>query len=245
MSVLVLAGCCLLGNSGEFQGTGQLGLGFQVTGQQGPDPATATPGSEFSHNRMSQTGFWVPQPVTISTVVRVSAGFYHTVFVKADGSAHTTGYNSFGQLGLGDETARHEPTAVAAVGALGAGTAASAGYYHTLLAGNGRAWSVGTDESGQLGRGSDSAATDSTVPLPLNQPEVQTAVCTGTGGTFTLSFGGATTTPLAFDANKATVQAAFAALPSVATATLTFSAGSTLSAPAPLPPPARPAAPTP
>jgi hypothetical protein len=55
------------------------------------------------------------------------------------------------------------------------------------------------------------------VPLAARPNEVQTVTITGTptGGTFTLSFDGATTSGIAYNANAATVQAALEALSSV------------------------------
>ena len=53
--------------------------------------------------------------------------------------------------------------------------------------------------------------------------EVQTAVCTGTGGTFTLSYSGQTTVAIAFDATAAVVATAFSALSSVTSGTVAFS----------------------
>jgi len=242
----LLAGL-LLGNSAVFEGTGQLGLGFKVTGQNSEFPSgvlnPTAPGNKFSHNRMSQTSHWTPMTVPLvalsSGVTRVSAGFYHTVFVKADGTAWAAGYNSFGQLGQGDVVARHEPTQLAAVGALGAGAVPSAGYYHTMVTGGGAVWSVGTDESGQLGR--VGAATDTTTPLAVSLGatagtiavaetfkggrEVQTLTCTATAGTFKLTHGGQTTPALAFGATANQVQTALVALSTIASATVTFSTG--------------------
>lgn len=67
---------------------------------------------------------------------------------------------------------------------------------------------------------SDNCASTNVAPDPCvitGTNEVQTATITGapTGGTYTLSFWGYTTTPLAFNAAPATVQAALEALPNV------------------------------
>ena len=58
-----------------------------------------------------------------------------------------------------------------------------------------------------------------------NGVQVVTITGTPTGGTFTLSYGGATTGALAYNAASATVQTALRALPGLATATVTGSAG--------------------
>ncbi|GAA2008061.1 phage major capsid protein [Nocardioides kribbensis] len=56
---------------------------------------------------------------------------------------------------------------------------------------------------------------------------VQAVTITGTptGGTFTLTYGGATTAPLAYNAASSTVQSALRALPGLSTATVSGSAG--------------------
>jgi len=43
---------------------------------------------------------------------KVSAGRYHTTVLKMDGTAISTGYNGYGQLGLGDANTRYLPSAV-------------------------------------------------------------------------------------------------------------------------------------
>lgn len=55
--------------------------------------------------------------------------------------------------------------------------------------------------------------------------EVQSVTVTATGGTFTLSFGGSTTTALAFNAPAADVQAALQALPSIGAGNVTVTGG--------------------
>ncbi|CAK4084522.1 unnamed protein product [Aphanomyces euteiches] len=58
--------------------------------------------------------------------------------------------------------------------------------------------------------------------------EQQTITCTADGGSFTLSFRQYTTASISASANLPTVQAALQALPTIVTATVTFSTGSTV-----------------
>lgn len=68
---------------------------------------------------------------------------------------------------------------------------------------------------------------------PAGTAEVQTATKSGTisGGTFTLSFGGATTSAIAWDAVAATVQAALEALSTIGTGNITVTGGPIASTP--------------
>ena len=69
--------------------------------------------------------------------------------------------------------------------------------------------------------------------IPAGVREKQTLTCVATSGTFTLSFGGYTTTALQWNANAATVLGAVAGLTSVVSATVTFSTGAVACAAAP------------
>lgn len=64
-------------------------------------------------------------------------------------------------------------------------------------------------------------------PFTAGSAEVQTVTVTGTptGGTFTLSFGGNVTAPIAFDATSAAVEAALEALPNLGTADVAVGGG--------------------
>ena len=94
-------------------------------------------------------------------VIAVAAGYYHTVYVLADGTAMSVGYNDYGQLG--DGTTTHRSTAVVVqaadgtplgTGDSGAVIAVAAGRYHTIyVLADGTAMSVGNNNYGQLGDG--------------------------------------------------------------------------------------------
>jgi alpha-tubulin suppressor-like RCC1 family protein len=79
----------------------------------------------------------------------VAGGAYHTVAIKSDGTLWAWGFNSYGQLGLGDNTDRNTPTQV------GTDTdwkSVAAGYYHTMaIKTNGSLWGWGGNGYGQLG----------------------------------------------------------------------------------------------
>jgi alpha-tubulin suppressor-like RCC1 family protein len=83
-------------------------------------------------------------------VVAISAGYYHTVYLKSDNTVWATGWNNFGQLGDGTEDSRSNPVQV-----LSGFTAISAGFRFTVyLKSDGTVWATGQNEYyGQLGDG--------------------------------------------------------------------------------------------
>ena len=110
----------------------------------------------------SGTNRLLPVPVTATgvlageTVVALSAGWYHSVGLCADGTVVTWGNNAYGQLGDASTTERHAPVAVnAAPGSALNGkrvVAISAGECHTLaLCSDGTVAAWGRNAYGQLG----------------------------------------------------------------------------------------------
>jgi hypothetical protein len=81
-------------------------------------------------------------PVLIlpSAVMDISAGDYHNLFIKRDGSLWSMGCNSDGQLGDGTTTSHGSPSQIVSSGAI----AISAGGYHSLfLMNDGSLWGMG------------------------------------------------------------------------------------------------------
>jgi alpha-tubulin suppressor-like RCC1 family protein len=88
---------------------------------------------------------------TLSGIVSVAAGQYHTVAAKSDGTVWTWGYNANGQLGDGTTTQRTSPVQAILVSGV---TAVAAGASHTLvLKSDGTVWGWGYNGWGQLGDG--------------------------------------------------------------------------------------------
>ena len=87
---------------------------------------------------------------------QLSAGGYFSLGLRANGSAWAWGFNFVGQLGDGTSTTRRSPVSV--VGGFTDWVELSAGGDHSVgLRANGTAWAWGTNTSGQLGDGTDTA----------------------------------------------------------------------------------------
>ena len=91
----------------------------------------------------------------LSDVVAVSAGVYHSLALKADGTVWAWGWNPYGQLGDGTTVDRWQPVRVPALSGV---TEISAGAAHNLARTvDGSVWSWGYNGYGQLARGGSPA----------------------------------------------------------------------------------------
>lgn len=103
-------------------------------------------GAEFTVKTIDSTGSEV-----LERWLAVSVGQNHAAAIKSDGYLYTTGYNAYGQLGLGDATNRTSwtNTGYKAI-------AVACGYNNTyIIAPNGSVLVCGTNNSGQLGNGAE------------------------------------------------------------------------------------------
>jgi len=106
----------------------------------------------------NQTYSWTVQGLTaastpLTAITAIAAGGERSLALKSDGIVWVTGENGFGQLGLGDDTARYfwTKTSLTDVGAI------SAGQYHSFaLKLDSTVWGTGGNAFGQLGLGSGS-----------------------------------------------------------------------------------------
>jgi alpha-tubulin suppressor-like RCC1 family protein len=89
-------------------------------------------------------------------VVGISTSFYHTVYLKSDGTVWASGWNVYGQLGDGTQTNSSNPVQVIDSGGdpLTNVVAIAAGWAHTVyLKKDGTVWAVGYNVYGELADG--------------------------------------------------------------------------------------------
>lgn len=111
-----------------------------------------------------------------------SAGNFHTLFVKPDGTLWGTGANNYGQLGDGSTTARLSPVQLAT----GVASVAAANNDYSLFVKNDATlWATGRNEVGQLGDGSTA---NRSTPVQIATGVAQAAA--GGGHTFFIKNGG-------------------------------------------------------
>lgn len=107
--------------------------------------------------------------------IAVSAGSFHTVGLKSDGSLWAWGLNEYGQLGNSNIPA---PLPMPDIGMGTSWTAVSAGSFHTMaLKRDGSLWAWGLNEYGQLG---DSTTIDRYSPVRIGSDNNWISVSAGT-----------------------------------------------------------------
>ena len=101
--------------------------------------------------------FTTEERIVPRDAVQIAASDTHTLAVQADGTLWAWGDNNFGQLGLGDTSARTVPTLVSDAGVSGdEWVAVSTGIAHTLaLRDDGTLWAWGFGGVGRLGTGNN------------------------------------------------------------------------------------------
>ena len=116
-------------------------------------------------------------PVSVaSNVVAVAAGWYHSLFVTANGTLWAMGYNGYGQLGNGTTSSTNLPISVASnVVAVAAGDVDS-----LFVKTDGTLWSMGWNVYGQLGNGTNNANQNYEQTTPVCVASNVVAVAEGT-----------------------------------------------------------------
>ena len=103
-----------------------------------------------------QQNQWQPKKVEAlagQSVIAVSAGYFHSLALTADGAVWSWGYGNWGQLGHGDYQAHLLPKQAEALADQRV-VAVSAGERHSIaLTADGAVWSWGEGDEGKLGHG--------------------------------------------------------------------------------------------
>gem|GEM_PF-843058 len=103
-------------------------------------------------------------------VTSVSAGSYHSLFIKTDGTLWAMGYNTPGQLGDGSFSNRSAPVQITS-----GVVSFAAGDSHTLfIKTDGSLWGMGSNASGQLGVGTSIYSSSTPVPITTGVTSVAT-----------------------------------------------------------------------
>ena len=89
-------------------------------------------------------------PLQVATgISQVSAGGFHSLFIKSDGTLWAMGSNDEGQLGDGTNTARSIPVQVAT----GVSQVSAGGWHSLFVKSDGTLWAMGYNAAGQCGTG--------------------------------------------------------------------------------------------
>jgi|GEM_PF-2323380 len=101
---------------------------------------------------------------SLSNVVSITAGFYHAMALKSDGTAWAWGLNTSGQLGDGTTTQRNTPVQITALSNVVQIASGVTAYHSAAVKSDGTLWTWGINSSGQLGNNS---TTQSNVPVQV------------------------------------------------------------------------------
>ncbi len=97
------------------------------------------------------------QVTTLSDVVAISAGGYHSLALKSDGTVWAWGSNLYGGLGRGNNLSSSIPVQIPGLAGV---KSISAGYFHSLLLKtDGTVWAFGYNGDGELGVGTTTSLT--------------------------------------------------------------------------------------
>ena len=94
----------------------------------------------------------------------VSAGYYHSLALKSDGTVWAWGYNNYGQLGDGSQINRAMPVQVANLASANIVAISAGAYYSLALSSNGVVYAWGDNQYNQLG---DGTAIRRLTPVPI------------------------------------------------------------------------------
>jgi len=149
---------------------------------------------ELGNGDTTFTNSSVPvQPNTVTNVISLAGGQYHSLAVQQDGTVWAWGFNLHGELGNGF-SGLNKSSVVPLQVVNGSGgflmniTAVAAGGYHSLaLAKDGTVWAWGFNQFGDLGNGTNGTGTDSNVPVHVTGLTNVVAIAAGASHSLALA----------------------------------------------------------
>ena len=114
-------------------------------------------------------------------VANISLGGNHTLALMTDGTLYSWGYNSNGQLGIGNTNNSSYPVQVSLPNGLIASGIATGGGYSFAIMTNGTMYGWGTNSTGQVGNGTITTSVLSPVKVSLPVLKYAKAATAGTG----------------------------------------------------------------
>ena len=112
----------------------------------------------------------------------VSCGGNYTMIITEDGNLYSFGYNTFGQLGLGDNTEKDRPILVTVPDGLKVKDVSCGGNHTVIMMEDGNLYSFGGNNWGQLGLG-DNINRD--IPTLVTVPDALKVKAVSCGGSYT------------------------------------------------------------
>jgi alpha-tubulin suppressor-like RCC1 family protein len=110
---------------------------------------------ELGQGASTSTNYYPAQVPGLTNIISISAGWFHILAVKSDGTVWAWGNNSHGELGDGTPVNRWNPIQVLNVANA---VAASGGDSHSsALTSDGTIWKWGLNDVGELGNGATNA----------------------------------------------------------------------------------------
>jgi alpha-tubulin suppressor-like RCC1 family protein len=141
-----------------------------------------------------------PEQIVASNVTAIAAGYYHSLFLKSDGSLWAMGLNKWGELGDGFSDSYPNPSTNSPEQIVAGNVIAiAAGESHSLfIKSDGSLWAMGLNEQGGLGDGTyDNSYRPEQIVGPYNQ--IQTAGQLLDGTNMQLNFVGVANANYALD----------------------------------------------
>ena len=137
-----------------------------------------------NHGQLGQsTSTTTPSQITTNigslTISAIACGFYHTVFLTNDGKVYSYGDNVYGQLGRTLDTANPQttPSIISTLNSFTISAIACGGSHTVFLTNDGKVYSCGLNNHGQLGQ-STSTTTPSIIST-LNSFTISAIACGG------------------------------------------------------------------